>query len=92
MVEVTACECEHLTNFGIMFDYTGTAEADHAYLNILSWVLLIISSASILVTQLLFLSDKADLSPMFDNMQNPRTSTAFSTTLNSCVILSLRES
>ena len=72
MVEVTACECEHLTNFGIMFDYTGTAEADHAYLNILSWVLLIISSASILVTQLLFLSDKADLSPMFDNMQNPR--------------------
>ena len=68
-MEVTACECEHLTNFGIMFDYTGTAEADHAYLNILSWVLLIISSASILVTQLLFLSDKADLSAMFGNMQ-----------------------
>ena len=55
---VTVCYCNHLTNFGIMFDYTGEAEPGDPILSILSWILLIISSAAILITQFLLLHDK----------------------------------
>ena len=55
---VTVCYCDHLTNFGIMFDYTGEAEPGDPILSILSWILLIISSAAILITQFLLLHGK----------------------------------
>ena len=48
---LTTCHCKHLTNFGIMFDYTGDADASDPYLNILTYILLTISSLSILATQ-----------------------------------------
>jgi len=50
---LTTCHCKHLTNFGIMFDYTGDADASDPYLNILTYILLTISSLSILATQCL---------------------------------------
>jgi hypothetical protein len=49
----TVCLCSHLTNFGIIFDYTGQADADDRALNILTYVLLTLSSMAILATQLL---------------------------------------
>ena len=41
-----------------MFDYTGEAEPGDPILSILSWILLIISSAAILITQFLLLHGK----------------------------------
>ena len=58
---VTVCYCDHLTNFGIMFDYTGEAEPGDPILSVLSWILLTISSAAILITQFLLLHDKVML-------------------------------
>ena len=55
---VTVCYCDHLTNFGIMFDYIGEAEPGDTVLSILSWILLIISSVAILITQILLFRDK----------------------------------
>ena len=58
---VTVCYCDHLTNFGIMFDYTGEAEPGDPILSVLSWVLLTLSSAAILITQFLLLHDKVNV-------------------------------
>ena len=58
---VTVCYCDHLTNFGIMFDYTGEAEPGDPILSILSWVLLTISSIAILITQFLIFCDKVKI-------------------------------
>ena len=55
---MTVCYCDHLTNFGIMFDYTGAAEPGDPILSLLSWILLIISSVAILITQFLLFHDK----------------------------------
>ena len=49
----TICLCEHLTNFGIVFDYTGQAGANDQALNIATNILLTLSSIAILATQLL---------------------------------------
>ena len=57
---VTVCLCDHLTNFGIMFDYSGRAEANDPYLSVLSITLLVISSLCVLATQLLLMSRKID--------------------------------
>ena len=48
---VTVCHCDHLTNFGVMFDYRGQAEPHHPVFTLLSTVLLSLSALSILVTQ-----------------------------------------
>ena len=58
---VTVCYCNHLTNFGIMFDYMGEAEPGDLILSILSWVLLITSSIAILITQILLFFDKVKI-------------------------------
>merc|ERR1711911_367265 len=58
---VTVCYCDHLTNFGIMFDYMGEAEPGDQILSILSWILLIISSIAILITQILLHHDKVKI-------------------------------
>ena len=56
--QVTVCYCDHLTNFGIMFDYIGEAEPGDTVLSILSRILLIISSAAVLITQVLHFREK----------------------------------
>ena len=47
----TVCLCDHLTNFGVMFDYQGRADPNDPVLSTLSTVLLSLSSLSILLTQ-----------------------------------------
>ena len=54
----TVCLCDHLTNFGIMFDYCGKADPDNKYLNVLSNILLLISIICIFITQMMILSKK----------------------------------
>ena len=49
----TVCNCWHLTNFSVLFDYVGNADPAHPLLSILSIVLLILSCLAILVTQAL---------------------------------------
>ena len=58
---VTVCYCDHLTNFGIMFDYMGEAEPGDPVLSILSWILLIVSSIAIIITQILHFRDKVKI-------------------------------
>ena len=48
---LTVCHCDHLTNFGVMFDYRGQADPDHPVLSLLSTVLLSLSALSLLLTQ-----------------------------------------
>ena len=48
---LTVCHCDHLTNFGVMFDYRGQADPDDPVLSLLSTVLLSLSALSILLTQ-----------------------------------------
>ena len=49
----TVCLCDHLTNFGIIFDYKGQADANNQALSILTDVLLTLSCLAILATQLM---------------------------------------
>ena len=49
----TVCLCKHLTNFGIIFDYKGQADANNQALSILTDVLLTLSCLAILATQLM---------------------------------------
>ena len=48
---LTVCHCDHLTNFGVMFDYRGQADPDDPVFTLLSTILLSVSALSILVTQ-----------------------------------------
>ena len=48
---MTVCHCDHLTNFGVMFDYRGQADPQDPVFTLLSTVLLSLSALSILVTQ-----------------------------------------
>ena len=48
---LTVCHCDHLTNFGVMFDYQGEADPHHPVFTLLSTILLSLSALSILVTQ-----------------------------------------
>ena len=48
---LTVCHCDHLTNFGVMFDYRGQADPNDPVFTLLSTVLLSVSALSILVTQ-----------------------------------------
>lgn len=57
----SVCHCRHLTNFGIIFDYSGKSKADDPYLNTLSSILLVISCMAILTTQGLLFFIKTDL-------------------------------
>ena len=50
---LTVCHCDHLTNFGVMFDYQGKAEPNDPVLSVVSTVLLSLSSLSLLLTQTL---------------------------------------
>ena len=49
----TVCYCEHLTNFALLFDFTGTADVgdDYAWLDILTYIVLSISIISLILTQ-----------------------------------------
>ena len=51
----TICHCNHLTNFALLFDFTGDAEerGENKALDIASYVLLAISSAAIVATILI---------------------------------------
>ena len=49
----TVCHCDHLTNFGIMFDYSGEADPDDPLLSGLSIALLCLSCLALLATQAL---------------------------------------
>ena len=51
----SVCHCSHLTNFGIIFDYSGKSKADDPTLNTLSIILLVISCMAIVTTQGLLL-------------------------------------
>ena len=51
----TVCDCNHLTNFGIIFDFAGEADADDRALSIVTNLLLTLSCFAILATQLLLL-------------------------------------
>ena len=44
----TVCHCQHLTNFGVMMDYMGTADHSHSELSALSYVVLSISCLAII--------------------------------------------
>ena len=48
----TVCHCEHLTNFAVIFDFTGDAIVDYLWLNIATYVVLSISIILLIVTQL----------------------------------------
>ena len=50
----TVCYCEHLTNFALLFDFTGTVDVgdDYAWLEILTYVVLSISIILLVLTQL----------------------------------------
>jgi len=50
----TVCYCEHLTNFALLFDFTGTADVgdDYAWLDIVTYVVLSISIILLVFTQL----------------------------------------
>ena len=48
---LTVCLCDHLTNFGVMFDYQGQADPDDPVFTLLSTILLSVSALSILLTQ-----------------------------------------
>ena len=62
---LTVCHCDHLTNFGVMFDYQGRAEHSHPVLGTLSTVLLSLSSLSILLTQAFLAITKSVSTPPF---------------------------
>ena len=47
----TVCQCDHLTNFAIMFDYLGKADPHDKALHTLSIICLSISCYSIFLTQ-----------------------------------------
>ena len=49
----TVCECYHLTNFGIIMDFTGGADPFDAFLNYFSTVTMVISILFILLTEIL---------------------------------------
>ena len=51
----TVCYCDHLTNFGIIFDYTGQADANNTMLDIVTIVFLTLSTIAILTTQMMLL-------------------------------------
>ena len=50
----TVCHCTHLTNFALIFDFTGTVDPGNGsdWLNIVTYVVLTISIALLIVTQL----------------------------------------
>ena len=48
----TVCHCEHLTNFAVIFDFTGDAIVDHLWLDIATYIVLSISIVLLVVTQI----------------------------------------
>ena len=49
---MTTCQCRHLTNFGVILDFTDRAPVDGLGREIVSYVCLMFSIVSILITQL----------------------------------------
>lgn len=50
--DATVCHCEHLTNFAVIFDFTGDAIVDYLWLNIVTYIVLSISIILLIVTQI----------------------------------------
>ena len=50
--DLTVCHCEHLTNFAVIFDFTGDAIVDYFWLNIATYIVLSISIILLVVTQI----------------------------------------
>ena len=50
--DATVCHCEHLTNFAVIFDFTGDAIVDYFWLNIATYIVLSISIILLVVTQI----------------------------------------
>ena len=52
--ETTVCRCNHLTNFALIFDFTGTVDPGDVndWLNIVTYIVLSISIALLIVTQI----------------------------------------
>ena len=49
----TVCFCTHLTNFALLFDFTGDAEDENRAIEIASYIILAISSIAIIATFLI---------------------------------------
>ena len=49
----SVCDCWHLTNFGIMFDYTGRANPDNKFLSMFTYVAFSLSIFCLLLTEAL---------------------------------------
>ena len=50
--DATVCHCEHLTNFAVIFDFTGDAIVDYLWLDIVTYIVLSISIILLVVTQI----------------------------------------
>ena len=50
--DATVCHCDHLTNFAVIFDFTGDAIVDYLWLNIVTYIVLSISIILLIVTQI----------------------------------------
>ena len=50
--DATICHCEHLTNFAVIFDFTGDAIVDYLWLDIVTYIVLSISIILLVVTQI----------------------------------------
>ena len=50
--DLTVCHCEHLTNFAVIFDFTGDAIVDYLWLDIATYIVLSISIILLVVTQI----------------------------------------
>ena len=50
----TVCYCEHLTNFALLFDFTGVADVgdNYAWLDIVTYAILSVSIVLLIITQL----------------------------------------
>ena len=47
------CECYHLTNFGIMFDFTGNSDPDNVFLSWFSIINMSLSTGLIILTEVI---------------------------------------
>ena len=54
------CECYHLTNFGIMFDFTGNSDPNNIFLSWFSIINMSVSTGLIILTEIiLFIQNKS---------------------------------
>jgi len=59
-LDMTICECNHLTNFGIMLDWEGKAPANDPALDGISMFLLVFSCLSLAMTEIILMCQRQD--------------------------------